>query len=135
MTTYIAVDKFTGEPVAYSQRVYRFSEDGVQEDGWFLGANAGEVLVRLDDGGYGQPDWFVPAAWGLETIRVDVTAWDAMHWLAEQDDDQLDAILADIRQFHPDSDEFDSHEDEDRLVAEEYVTEIAQWKVRKEANR
>jgi hypothetical protein len=61
-----------------------------------------------------------------------VTAHDAMLWLSELDDERLDEVLHRVRMNHPDSDEFDSHEDEDRLVAEDYAEEIAAWKVRKE---
>lgn len=135
MTAYVAVDRVTQEPLRPRQKVYRFSSDGMQEDGWFLGVSADgtEVWVRPDAGGYGQPDLYYPDAWGLEVVRVDVTAQDAALWLSEQEDDRLDAIMEDIRQLHPDSDEFDSHEDEDRLVAEEHANEIAQWKARKGA--
>jgi len=119
----------------------------VEDDGRLLGE------IPADERHPGHVDGFVAASkyaspwnggrevwavvtWDDETPRrvvAQADASDAAAWLAEQSDERVDAIMAEIRVLEDVED--GDFESEDELVLEYHAQEIAEWRQTKEAAR
>lgn len=133
---YIAIDTQDDTVLSEGAMVYAGPQAG-----WFEGvaADGASVLVTPDVAAYGATDEYAPELWGIRVVRVKVDENDARRWLSQKDDAQLDSILQGVRSRHAapalvalDPDE--RLEAEDMLVAVDYATEIAQWKMSKDAH-